>query len=153
MNSQKYRLGVTPDCPLSTVYLAGQDFPKMTEKVSGSGPSTKRTELRGVVRELTDDQVSAIKKAAKAKFVRLSSGKAARARLFTRSSRGFKVEDSDIPVSHYLYMEPTQTSDFDEPRPKTLADEAAEAKAPAPVEAKAPTKAPAKAPTKSTKRK
>ena len=148
MNSTRYRLGVTPDCPISTVYLAGQDFPKMTEKVTGSGPSTKRTELRGVVRDLTDAQVASIKKAAKSKFVRLSSGKAARAKLFTRTSRGYTVLDSDVPVSHYLYLEPTRSSDFDEPRPKTLADELAADKAPeAPAAVAAPAKAPAKSKT------
>lgn len=130
MNSTRYRLGVTPDCPISTVYLCGQDFPQMTERVTGSGPSTKRTEIRGVVRDLTDDQVSAIKKAARSKFVRLSSGKAARAKLFTRTSRGYSVQDSDIPISTYLYMEPTRSSDFDQPRPKTLADELADEQSP-----------------------
>jgi len=142
-NSKRYRIGVTSDCPISTVYLAGQDFPKVTEKVTGSGPATKRTEVRGVVRDLTDDQVAAIVKAAKSKWIRISSGKAARARLFTRSSRGFTVEPSDVPLTHYLYLEPTESSDFDEPRPKTLADELAEVagkKAPAPAAASTPSK-------------
>ena len=123
MNSTRYRLGVTPDCPIATIYLAGQDFPKVTEKVIGNGPSTRRTEIRGVVRDLTDDQVEQIKKAAASKFVRYSTGKAARAKLFTRTSRGYSVEASDVPVTQYLYLEPTHSSDFDAPRPKTLADE------------------------------
>ena len=152
--SRRYRCGVTHDCPFAVLYLAGLDFPKMTEKVTGNGPETKRTEIRGVVRSLEDDQVAAIKKAAAKKFVRTSNGKFARSRLFSTASKGFTRQEGDVCVLSYLYLEPTEASEFEEVRPKTLAEELAEAKAPKAadeVSAPKPTSTKPKSATKRTK--
>ena len=137
----RYRCGVTSDCPFAVLYLAGLDFPKVTEKVTGSGPDTKRTEIRGVIRDLEAAQVAAVKKAAAGKFVRTTNGKSARSRLFSKTSRGFKFDPAtDVCVTRYLYLEATESTPYEEVRPATLEDELSAETAPEPTPAKAPAK-------------
>tara|TARA_R110002072_G_scaffold35076_2_gene104162 strand:- start:16463 stop:16954 length:492 start_codon:yes stop_codon:yes gene_type:complete len=118
-----YRCGLTKDCPADVVYLAGLDFPKLTQSVSGSGLDTRRSDIRGVVRELEPEQIKAIKAAAKHKFFRWSGGKNPRAKLHSMKAPGYKALEGDTPVASYVYLEPTSASDYEEPKVPTLADE------------------------------
>jgi len=56
-----YWIGALPSSPSEALYVAGVDFPKMTEKVTGFGKDTQRIPGIGHVRELTADQVARIR--------------------------------------------------------------------------------------------
>ena len=132
-----YRCGLTNDCPADVIYLAGLDFPKKTQSVAGSGLDTRRSDIRGVVRELEPEQIKAIKAAAKHKFFRWSGGKNPRAKLSSTKAPGYKPLEGDAPVAGYVYLESTTASDYEEPKVATLADEDEQPAASAPTKTKA----------------
>ena len=107
------RVGLNPDCPISCVHLAGIEFPMVTQRVEGYGTDTKRTEIRGVVLDLDDEQVAAAKAALARKWVRSTTGRAARSYLVDSKTPGWRpFPDKDVPLSRYVYMVPANEDPY-----------------------------------------
>lgn len=137
MSKQLFKCGVTPDCPFEVVHLAGLEFPKVTEKVTGHGAETKRDAIRGVVHELTPEKVEAVRAAARNKVIRTTKGKRPRSLLLDARGSGkviggvptrpYRPLPGDQRVEEFVYLEPVAVSDY-EPAPiKTLASQRDEA--------------------------
>lgn len=123
-----YRCGVTSDCPIQTLHLAGKEFPRFSERVRGHGHETRRDRLEGVVLALKPSEVKAIKAKAERKFLRTTTGKKPRTFLMTKDLPNYAPQEGDVPVSQFVYLELEKHDPQKEaPRPKTLADEKAEA--------------------------
>lgn len=127
-----FRLGLRGDCPFQVIHLAGVEFPKVTEKVSGFGPETKRSEVRGVTLELTKEKLEAIKKAATFKVIRSTHGKKARSfMLDTRGTgkvidgqptRPYVAQPGDQSVEEFIYISAVEHSAYEEPSIPTLGE-------------------------------
>lgn len=115
-----YRRGLRRSAPFHVVHLAGFDFPKVTEKVTGSGPDTKRTEIRGVTAELDDEQLKAIAAAAERKVIRMTQGKSPRPLLLSKDGRGFVPMERDEPLMDYVYVEPVEHDPQQAPDPEGI---------------------------------
>jgi len=136
-----YRIGVNADCPVHGVCLAGQNFTRMSEKVSGYGAETVREPIRGSIVIMRKGQLEKCIEAAKHKLIRHTDGKRARARIVDTRNKRFRSVAGDLPVSAYVYAE--KITPANNPH--------AEVKRPTFADMDTPEKAPEKAPAKAEK--
>lgn len=107
-----FQCGLTPAAdgtpsPFSVVHLAGLEFPKITQKITGYGPEQVNSDIQGVVHELTEEKHKAVLESLKKKIVRQSSGKKAKASLFVTDGRQFRPNpDTDRPLADFIYIRP-----------------------------------------------
>lgn len=118
-----WRLGVKKNAPFHFMTVGGQQFVRSSEHVTGYNQDTKRREIRGTEVSLTDKQVLKIKEDAKAKFVRVTTGKKARSRIYTKNDPFYTPMPGDQPVTKWLYIEKVSVSEFKEPEVITLNEE------------------------------
>lgn len=100
-----YHVGVLPTCPLEVVHLGAVAFPRYTERVSGSGTNTVRSQVLGAIAFLTDAQYEKVIAAVKVRFVR-RIGKRAEI-LVHGAPHGAPAqrEYGDEPLARHIYME------------------------------------------------
>lgn len=125
-----FRCGLRADCPFDVLHLAGREFVKRSERVSGFGTDTRRDAVPGTTHDLSEAQVKAIAEAAKRKVIRsqITAKGGVRGTLLDSSDRHYRKVEGDRPVSEWAYMEPVEASPFAEHTPPTLAQSAAPAK-------------------------
>lgn len=69
--TRRFWIGTLPTCPKAVVHLAGQDFPDYCDpEIEIGGGQKRRAYQLGVLRDLTDAKVEAIREAMKRRFVR-----------------------------------------------------------------------------------
>lgn len=102
----QYRIGLKPECPVHIITLGGFSFSKVTERVSGYGGDTKRTEIIGAIVTLTKAQIEGIFAGAKNRVVRSTRGKKSRSRVYAKDSRGFRPSEFDREVIELIYIKP-----------------------------------------------
>ena len=103
-----YRVGVNTNCPVHQITLGGQNFTRMSEKVSGYGAETKREPMHGSIVIMQPGQVDKIMEAAKHKLVRFTEGKRARAHIVDDRSRTYRRNSKDVPVGQFVYCQGTR---------------------------------------------
>ena len=125
-----YWIGALPTVPNDVVYLGGIGFPKMTERVTGSGQETKRFPMIGSVVHMDDDQVRRIQDQIPRVVVRFNGpdtgemeglmpdrpkrkghlvtiptdAEIEAARRNNRSRRAYVNEEFDEPVARHIFM-------------------------------------------------
>lgn len=112
-----YRRGVRAACPIDTVYLAGFDFPRVTEAVSGSGSQTRRSEIQGTVGDLSDGDLKRIAEAAARKAVRPKGEGQSLAKVFDLGAINYQPREGDMPMASLVYLEPVESSPHEERDP------------------------------------
>lgn len=106
---QWYFVGTRPDCPRQNIALAGVCFPRWSEKVEYDPDSmdTERMKRQGAVVLLTDVQVAEVKEASERKvFEILPYG---RGILYNSTTRGFRPNKNQRPVSAFIFMQPIES--------------------------------------------
>ena len=108
MGAEKlHRIGLNSDCPVDQVSLGGLSFCKKTQKVTGYGHETERTNVRGTELMVTEDQLRAALKAAHTRVIRTAGGKGKeRSRVYDTTARRFRSRDGDVALVDYVYAEP-----------------------------------------------
>lgn len=117
--TQRYWLGVTADAPFDQTSSGGVAFVRYSERtpINEAGKlDEKIPHAKGVVAELTDDQVEVIRKRVGNVVIRVirssgetggTDGKGARiVRLYLDDPRGYRPMPGDSPLGHWLYMVP-----------------------------------------------
>lgn len=101
---KRYWMGTMPDCPRWVVHCAGLDFPRFTEHVQETNEGeTRRIPRNGIVRELSAEQIEAIKQNVSQKVVRKAGAKEY---ILNVHDAGYVRSDQDIPLGMYLYLVP-----------------------------------------------
>jgi len=104
-----HQIGLNDDCPFQYLTIGGISVPKWTQTVSGKGVRTKRDKVRGVVMDLTPEQIERIKAGAANKVIRSTRGKRARHMLWAKDFKGYKHNpETDRDVSSFVYIRPTR---------------------------------------------
>lgn len=69
--TRRFWIGTLPTCPKAVVHIAGQDFPDYCDpEIEIGGGQKRRAYQLGVLRDLTDAKVEAIREGLKRRFVR-----------------------------------------------------------------------------------
>ena len=104
---QLHRIGLNSDCPVDQVRLGGLSFVKKSQKVTGYGHETERTNVRGTELKVTEDQLRLALKAAHTRVIRTAGGKGKeRCRIYDTTSRRFLPRPGDVALVDYVYAEP-----------------------------------------------
>lgn len=103
-----FHCGVNSDCPFAVVHLAGLEFPKVTQRITGYGEEQQNSELVGVVHELDEARLKAIDKSLSKKVVRTTNGKRARSFLLTKDNKHFRPQEGDVSLGEYIYCRPVE---------------------------------------------
>lgn len=103
--TKKYRIGTKEDCPRQNYTIAGHCFPRYIERLEEQGGETVRSREYGVVVDLTDVEVDAIKNAVARRVVREEG---ARRDILEIGSAGYSPSPSDVPMAEFLYMFPVE---------------------------------------------
>lgn len=105
----KYHMGIKPDLakdfPRQVIHVGGFDFPLYSELVERTeGGACLRNRRHGIVRDLSDDEVTLIKERMDDYVVR---GR----RILSKKSRRYRAQPGDTPVSTFLYLSPKKVDD------------------------------------------
>lgn len=107
-----HRIGLNSDCPVDQVSLGGLSFVKKSQKVTGYGHETERTNVTGTEIMVTEDQLKGAFKAATTRVIRTAGGKGKeRSRIYDTTSRRFRARAEDMPLIGYVYADPILESD------------------------------------------
>jgi hypothetical protein len=101
-NKSRYWIGTLPSCPFQNVSLAGMDFPRFVDPPrENTDGTTSRSEMKGKVVWLDEDQVNLIKKKSTQKVVRTVGQRA-----FLRNVEDvtYTPEPADRAMAYHVYM-------------------------------------------------
>jgi hypothetical protein len=119
--TRRYWIGVMPDAPFDQTSSGGVAFMRYSERtpINEAGKLDERIpHAKGMVSELTDDQVEVIRRRVGNVVLRVirgggeeaegkNSGKGARiVRLYLDDPRGYRPVAGDSPLGYWLYMVP-----------------------------------------------
>jgi len=105
VKTKKYRIGTKEGSPRQNYTVAGICFPLYIERLEEQGGETVRSREYGVVIDITDPEVEAIKKAVSRRVVREEG---ARRDIHEIGSVGYQPNPNDVPMADFLYMVPVE---------------------------------------------
>ncbi len=119
-----YRIGLNSDCPVDQISAGGQTFVKKSEKVSGYGGDTKRTDVVGAIVRVPPGQLDKIMESARHKVIRSTTGKRARHKVYDTRCRNYLRQAGDVPAMQFMYWEKVegQENPFEKVAKPTLSD-------------------------------
>ena len=105
-NQHKYWVGLTKDCPFTTITAGGQDFNKHVEPPVELEEGNWQRQLRkGQLVTLGDDQIKKILEKIKVKYIRVIGGGSNRkALLFSTENIQYRWVAGDEPLAKYVYI-------------------------------------------------
>lgn len=128
LEAKLYRIGLNNGCPVHQVRVAGQCFPRDSERVEGYGAETQRSKEAGALVLLQPGQEEKIRAEAKHKVIR-STKNGKTARIYDDRTRNYSKMPGDTGVGGWLYIKTVETDphappsfpslDDTEPAPKT----------------------------------
>lgn len=101
---KRYWVGLTKDCPFSTLEVRGQEFTYQTEIVEFDAKTgqTQRTKQLGRYVELDERRVEEITRAAtEDKLIRLEGARPIKK---SKKSARFRASRNDVPFAKYMYL-------------------------------------------------